>query len=150
MSRAGTATELAVKRLRPDAVVPAQAYPDDAGFDLSACERVELAPGARAVVSTGIAVALPPGHAGFVVPRSGLAARHGLGKVNAPGLIDEGYRGEIRVILHNTDLEETFVVEPGMRIAQLVVVELPRIELVEVDELPDSERGAGGLGSSGS
>ncbi|MGA8488451.1 MAG: dUTP diphosphatase, partial [Gaiella sp.] len=101
------------------------------------------------VVGTGIALALPPGHAGLVVPRSGLAARHGLGKVNAPGLIDEGYRGEIRVILHNTDLEETFVVEPGMRIAQLVVVELPRIELVEVDELPDSERGAGGLGSSG-
>ena len=135
MSRTSTATELAVKRLRPDAVVPAQAYPGDAGFDLAACERVELAPGARAVVGTGIAVALPPGHAGLVVPRS--------------GLIDEGYRGEIRVILHNTDLEETFVVEPGMRIAQLVVVELPRIELVEVDELPDSERGAGGLGSSG-
>jgi dUTP pyrophosphatase len=150
VSRTGTATELAVKRLRPDAVVPAQAYPGDAGFDLAACERVKLAPGTRADVGTGIAVALPPGHAGLVVPRSGLAARHGLGKVNAPGLIDEGYRGEIRVILHNTDLEEAFVVEPGMRIAQLVVVELPRIELVEVDELPDSERGAGGLGSSGS
>jgi len=149
VSRTGTATELAVKRLRSDAVVPARAYPGDAGFDLAACERVELPPGTRAVVGTGIALALPPGHAGLVVPRSGLAARHGLGKVNAPGLIDEGYRGEIRVILHNTDLEEAFVVEPGMRIAQLVVVELPRIELVEVDELPDSERGAGGLGSSG-
>jgi dUTP pyrophosphatase len=147
---ATTATALSVKRLRPDAVVPAQAYPGDAGFDLTACERVELEPGARAVVGTGIAVALPPGHAGLVIPRSGLAARHGLGKVNAPGLIDEGYRGEIKVILHNTDRDASFVVEPGMRIAQLVVVELPRIELVEVDELPESERGPAGLGSSGS
>jgi dUTP pyrophosphatase len=85
-----------------------------------------------------------------VIPRSGLAARHGLGKVNAPGLIDEGYRGEIKVILHNTDRDASFVVEPGMRIAQLVVVELPRIELVEVDELPESVRGPAGLGSSGS
>lgn len=150
MSRTTTVAALAVKRLRPDAVVPAQAYPGDAGFDLAACERVELAPGARAVVGTGIAVALPAGHAGLVVPRSGLAARHGLGKVNAPGLIDEGYRGEIKVILVNTDRETPFVIEPGMRIAQLVIVELPRIELVEVDELPESERGAGGLGSSGS
>ena len=146
---ATTATALSVKRLRPDAVVPRQAYPGDAGFDLTACERVELEPGARAVVGTGIAVALPPGHAALVIPRSGLAARHGLSKVNAPGLIDEGYRGEIKVILHNTDRDASFVVEPGMRIAQLVVVELPRIELVEVDELPDSQRGAGGLGSSG-
>ena len=149
MTQSATATLLSVKRLRADAVVPSQAYPGDAGLDLAACERVELEPGARAVVGTGIAVAIPPGHAGFVVPRSGLAARHGLGKVNAPGLIDAGYRGEIKVILHNTDREAAFVVEPGMRIAQLVVVELPRIELVEVDELPDSERGAGGLGSSG-
>lgn len=141
---------LAVKRLRPDATLPAQAYPGDAGLDLTACERVELAPGGRAVVGTGIAVALPPGHAGLVVPRSGLAARHGLGKVNAPGLIDEGYRGEIKVILLNTDRDTPFVVEPGMRIAQLVVVELPRVELVEVDVLPESERGPGGLGSSGS
>jgi dUTP pyrophosphatase len=101
-------------------------------------------------VGTGIAVAIPPGHAGLVLPRSGLAARHGLGKVNAPGLIDEGYRGEVKVILLNTDRTEPFVVEPGMRIAQLVVVELPQVEVVEVDELPPSERGAGGLGSSGS
>jgi dUTP pyrophosphatase len=100
-------------------------------------------------VGTGIAVAIPPGHAGFVLPRSGLAARHGLGKVNAPGLIDEGYRGEVKVILLNTDRSEAFVVEPGMRIAQLVIVQLPQVELVEVDELPPSERGAGGLGSSG-
>jgi dUTP pyrophosphatase len=142
-------TAVPVKRLRPDARLPVQAYPGDAGLDLAACERVELAPGERAVVGTGIAVAIPPGHAGLVVPRSGLAARHGLGKVNAPGLIDEGYRGEVKVILLNTDRETPFVVEPGMRIAQLVVVELPSIELLEVDELPASERGDGGLGSSG-
>lgn len=142
-------TAVPVKRLRPDARLPVQAYPGDAGLDLAACERVELAPGERAVVGTGIAVAIPPGHAGLVVPRSGLAARHGLGKVNAPGLIDEGYRGEVKVILLNTDREAPFVVEPGMRIAQLVVVELPSIELLEVDELPASERGDDGLGSSG-
>ena len=147
---AACAPAVAVKRLRPDAFLPSQAYPGDAGFDLASCERVELAPGARAVVGTGIAIAIPPGHAGLVIPRSGLAARHGLGKVNAPGLIDEGYRGEIKVILHNTDRDALFVVEPGMRIAQLVVVELPRVELVEVDDLPPSERGDGGLGSSGS
>jgi dUTP diphosphatase len=142
-------TSVQVKRLRPDALVPTQAYPGDAGFDLTACERVELGPGERCVIGTGIAVAIPPGHAGLVVPRSGLAARHGLGKVNAPGLIDEGYRGEVKVILHNTDRKAPFLIEPGMRIAQLVIVELPRIELVEVEELPESERGHGGLGSSG-
>ena len=142
-------TPVAVKRLHPDAVVPDRAYAGDAGFDLTARERVELEPGARAVVGTGIAVAIPPGHAGLVLPRSGLAAQHGLGKVNAPGLIDEGYRGEVKVILLNTDRSERFVVEPGMRIAQLVVVELPRVELLEVEDLPASERGAGGLGSSG-
>lgn len=142
-------TAVSVKRLRPDARLPVQAYPGDAGLDLAACERVELAPGERAVVGTGIAVAIPPGHAGLVVPRSGLAARHGLSKVNAPGLIDEGYRGEVKVILLNTDRQAPFVVEPGMRIAQLVVVELPSIELLEVEELPASERGDGGLGSSG-
>jgi dUTP pyrophosphatase len=143
-------TPVQVTRLRPDARLPAQAYDGDAGLDLSACERVVLGPGERAVVGTGIAVAIPPGHAGLVLPRSGLAARHGLGKVNAPGLIDEGYRGEVKVILLNTDRTEPFVVEPGMRIAQLVVVELPQVEVVEVDELPPSDRGAGGLGSSGS
>jgi dUTP pyrophosphatase len=142
-------TSVQVKRLRPDALVPTQAYPGDAGFDLTACERVELGPGERCVIGTGIAVAIPPGHAGLVVPRSGLAARHGLGKVNAPGLIDEGYRGEVKVILHNTDREAPFLIEPGMRIAQLVIVELPQVELVEVEELPESERGQGGLGSSG-
>jgi dUTP pyrophosphatase len=141
--------ELPITRLRPDAALPVQAYPGDAGLDLASCERVVLAPGERALVGTGLAVAVPDGYAGFVQPRSGLAARHGITIVNAPGLVDSGYRGELMVALLNTDRDEPFVVEPGMRIAQLVVVELPRIELVEVDELPDSERGAGGLGSSG-
>jgi len=138
-----------VRRLRADAVLPRQAYEADAGLDLAAAERVVIPPGERAVVGTGLAVAIPSGHAGLVVPRSGLAARHGLGKVNAPGLIDAGYRGEVKVILLNTDRGEPFVVEPGMRIAQLVIVEVPSVELVEVDELPPSERGDGGLGSSG-
>ena len=142
-------TTVSIKRLRPDAQLPGQAYAADAGLDLASCERVEIGPGGRAVVGTGLAVAIPPGHAGLVVPRSGLAARHGLGKVNAPGLIDPGYRGEVKVILLNTDRAEAFVVEPGMRIAQLVIVELPSVELVEVEELPPSERGDGGLGSSG-
>lgn len=138
-----------VRRLRADAVLPSRAYEADAGLDLAAAEGVEIGPGERAVVGTGIAVAIPPGHAGLVVPRSGLAARHGLGKVNTPGLIDAGYRGEVKVILLNTDRVEPFVVEPGMRIGQLVIVEVPPVELVEVDELPPSDRGEGGLGSSG-
>ena len=141
--------ELPVARLREDAVLPSQAYAGDAGMDLSACERVEIAPGERAVVGTGLAVAIPDGYAGFVLPRSGLAARHGLGKVNSPGLIDAGYRGEVKVILLNTDRYESFVVEPGMRIAQLVVLELPEVQPVEVAQLPESDRGPGGLGSSG-
>ena len=138
-----------MQRLRDDAVLPGQAYEADAGLDLASCEQVEIPPGGRAVVGTGLAVAIPEGYAGLVVPRSGLAARHGLGKVNAPGLIDPGYRGEVKVILLNTDRAEPFLVEPGMRVAQLVIVELPSIELVEVDELPPSVRGDGGLGSSG-
>jgi len=142
-------TELAFKRLRADAAVPERAYAGDAGLDLTACDRVEIPPGGRAVVGTGVAVAIPPGHAGLVVPRSGLAARSGIGKVNAPGLIDSGYRGEIMVILLNTDSISPFVVEPGMRIAQLVVVELPELDVIEVDELPSGVRGAAGLGSSG-
>jgi len=140
--------ELPVQRLREDAVVPERAYAGDAGLDLAACDRFELGPGERAVVGTGLAVAIPYGHAGFVQPRSGLAARHGLSVVNAPGLIDSGYRGEIRVVLLNTDLREAFVVEPGMRIAQLVVLPVPELELVESDELPESERGVRGFGSS--
>ena len=141
---------LAVKRLHAAAVVPTRAHPDDAGLDLAACESVELGPGERAVVGTGIAVAIPPGHAGLVLPRSGLAARHGVSVVNAPGLIDEGYRGEVKVILLNTDREHRFTVEPGMRIAQLVVVAVPGTDPVEVEALPPTERGDGGLGSSGS
>jgi len=142
-------TELPVARLRDDALLPAQAYEGDAGLDLAACERGELGPGERALVGTGVAVAIPDGHAGLVVPRSGLAVRHGLTIVNAPGLIDSGYRGELKVILLNTDAREPFVVEPGMRIAQLVLVEAASVRLVEVDELPESERGAAGFGSSG-
>jgi dUTP pyrophosphatase len=140
--------QLPITRLRPEAVVPERAYAGDAGMDLSSCERVELAPGERAVVPTGLAVAIPDGHAGFVQPRSGLAAKHGITIVNTPGLIDSGYRGELQVALLNTDARESFVVEEGMRIAQLVVLALPAIELVEVDELPDSERGVRGFGSS--
>jgi dUTP diphosphatase len=140
--------ELPVRRLREDAVVPERAYAGDAGLDLAACDRFELGPGERAVVGTGLAVAIPDGYAGFVQPRSGLAARHGLSVVNAPGLIDSGYRGEIRVVLLNTDLREAFVVEPGMRIAQLVVLPVPELELLETDVLPESERGVRGFGSS--
>lgn len=141
--------ELPIRRLRGDAVVPERAYSGDAGLDLAACERVELPPGERAMVGTGLAVAIPEGYAGYVQPRSGLAARHGITIVNTPGLVDSGYRGELRVILLNTDRAETFVVEPGMRIAQLVVVELPAVDVVEVDELPETARGTAGLGSSG-
>jgi dUTP pyrophosphatase len=140
--------ELPLRRLRPDAVLPAHAYDGDAGLDLAACERVELGPGERAMVGTGIAVAIPEGHAGFVQPRSGLAARHGITIVNAPGLVDSGYRGELKVVLQNTDRHEPFVVEPGMRIAQLVVLAVPAVAAVEVDELPGSERGERGFGSS--
>jgi dUTP pyrophosphatase len=137
-----------MKRLRADAVLPVRAYDADAGLDLAACERVELAPGARAVVGTGLAVAIPDGHAGFVQPRSGLAAEHGIAIVNSPGLVDAGYRGELKVVLLNTDREAPFVVEPGMRIAQLVVVPVAFPEPREVDELPVSERGEKGFGSS--
>ena len=146
-ARAGR-LELPVRRLREEAVLPAQAYPGDAGLDLATCERVELAPGERALVPTGLAVAIPDGHAGFVQPRSGLAARNGIAVVNSPGLIDSGYRGEVKVVLLNTDARETFVAEPGERIAQLVVLALPGVEPVEVNELPASERGALGFGSS--
>src|SRR6195256_5023557 len=140
--------ELPIQRLRPDAVVPGRAYSGDAGLDLAACEHVELAAGERATVGTGLAVAIPEGYAGFVQPRSGLAAKHGISIVNTPGLVDSGYRGELLVNLVNTDQQEPFVVEPGMRIAQLVILPIPELELVEVDELPESERGVRGFGSS--
>ena len=141
--------ELPFARLRGDAVLPSRAYEGDAGLDLSSCERVELGPGERATIGTGLAVAIPEGYAGFVLPRSGLAARHGLTNVNTPGLVDSGYRGEIKVILLNTDRREPFFVEPGMRIAQLVVLEVPAVQAVEVAELPETERGPRGHGSSG-
>lgn len=140
--------ELPIRRLRPDAQVPTRAYDGDAGIDLAACERVELGPGERALVSTGLAVAIPAGYAGYVQPRSGLARKHGISIVNTPGLVDSGYRGELLVNLLNTDPREPFVVEPGMRIAQLVVLAVPEVEPVEVEELPDSERGHRGFGSS--
>jgi dUTP pyrophosphatase len=140
--------ELPFQRLRDDAVLPERAYEGDAGLDLAACERVELEPGARAVVGTGVAVAIPDGHAGFVQPRSGLAARHGIAVVNSPGLVDSGYRGELKVVLLNTDRDKSFVVEPGMRIAQLVVVPVAAPRAVEVQELPETTRGEKGFGSS--
>jgi len=140
--------ELPIRRLHEDAVLPERAYAGDAGLDLAACARHELGPGERALVGTGLAVAVPEGYAGFVQPRSGLAARHGISVVNSPGLVDSGYRGEIRVALLNTDAREPFVVEPGMRIAQLVVLAVPEVEPIEVEELPESERGVRGFGSS--
>jgi dUTP pyrophosphatase len=140
--------ELEVLRLQENAVLPERAYAGDAGLDLATCQRIELAPGERALVSTGLAVAIPEGYAGFVQPRSGLAARDGIAVVNSPGLIDSGYRGEIQVILLNTDRERTFVAGPGERIAQLVVLPVPELEVREVDALPPSERGVRGFGSS--
>src|SRR5437773_11961159 len=122
-------TQLPVRRLREDAVLPERAYAGDAGLDLAACERHELAPGERALVGTGLAVAIPEAYAGFVQPRSGLASRHGISIVNTPGLIDSGYRGELRASLLHTDPREPFTVEPGMRIAQLVILPVPELEL---------------------
>lgn len=140
---------LRYRRLTPEARPPARAHEGDAGFDLHAVESASIAPGRRASVGTGLAVAIPDGHAGLVVPRSGLAARHGISLVNAPGLIDAGYRGELRVLLMNGDGDETFEVDPGDRIAQLVVVAVAGPELHEVAELDATGRGEGGFGSSG-
>jgi dUTP pyrophosphatase len=141
---------LQVRLLRPDAAAPARTRPGDAGYDLRAVEAFTLAPGERAMVPTGVAIALPPGVAGLVVPRSGLAARHGLSVVNGPGLIDPNYRGELRVILVNLG-EETYAGEPGDRIAQLLLVPFVAPDVVAVDDLPPSpdERGEQGFGSSG-
>jgi dUTP pyrophosphatase len=139
--------EVTITRVRDDALIPVQAYDGDAGLDLAACEAVTLAPGARATVGTGIAIEIPHGYAGFVLPRSGLAARHGIGVVNSPGLVDSGYRGEIRVVLINTDREAAFDVEVGMRVAQLVVLPVAHVRLVE-GVLTTSARGARGFGSS--
>lgn len=140
--------QLRIQKLDPRATVPSYAHPGDAGMDLASCETVEIAPGSTAMVRTGIAIALPPGTEGQVRPRSGLAAKHAVTVLNAPGTIDEGYRGEVRVILINHGLE-VFRVEPGMRIAQLVVAPMLRVEAAVVDSLDDTARGAGGFGSTG-
>jgi dUTP pyrophosphatase len=140
---------LRVRRLDERATLPSRAYPGDAGLDLYALEDAELAPGERAQIRTGIAVEIPRGHAGLVLPRSGLAARHGIALVNAPGLIDEGYRGEVRVLLLNTDRREAFEVVPGERIAQLVVAAVATGDVEEVDDLTASARGESGFGSTG-
>jgi len=141
--------EIAVRQLAPEQPLPAYAHPGDAGADLCAASDVLLPPGGRAVVGTGLAVAVPEGYAAFVQPRSGLAARHGIALVNAPGTIDAGYRGEVKVILINTDPTEPFTVRRGDRIAQLVVQPVARARFTPVDELPGTGRGAGGFGSTG-
>jgi dUTP pyrophosphatase len=141
--------EILVQRLDDGLPVPERAHPGDAGFDLRSTVDLVLAPGERALVPTGIAVAIPHGYAGLVQPRSGLAARHGVGIVNAPGLIDSGYRGEIKVIAINLDGGEPFEIHRGDKIAQIVFYPVPEAKLREVDELPGSERGVGGFGSSG-
>lgn len=141
---------LRVARLDSRAILPTRAYPGDAGLDLYALDGAVLAPGERATVHTGVAVEIPAGHAGLVLPRSGLAARYGVALVNAPGLIDAGYRGEVEVLLLNTDRAHPFTVSPGDRIAQLVLVSVQLPEIVEADTLAVSERSTGGFGSSGS
>ena len=141
--------ELAFRKLNDEARLPTRAHQGDAGLDLYAVESARLEPGERATVGTGIAVEIPAGHAGLVLPRSGLAVRHGIALVNAPGLIDAGYRGEIRVLLLNTDRTEAFEIEPGDRIAQLLITPLAEVEPVEARELAETLRGEGGFGSSG-
>ena len=137
-------------RLIDDAIIPIYAKPGDAGADLVAAESVVLdAGGGRALISTGVAIAIPEGFAGFVQPRSGLALKHGITCLNTPGLIDSGYRGELKVLLINTDPKETFEVNKGERIAQLVIQKVEECNFQEVEELPDSERGETGFGSSG-
>ncbi len=141
---------MAVKRLDPEVPLPRYAHDGDAGLDLFASEDVRLEPGQRAMVSTGLAVAIPAGHAGYVQPRSGLAAKHGIGLLNSPGLIDSGYRGEIKVILINLDSDSPVEIRKGDRIAQLVVLAVPQVMVIEASELPNSDRGEGGFGSTGS
>ena len=143
------APELPVLRLDPGLPLPAYAHPGDAGADLRAAAEVVLPPGGRATVGTGIAIAVPDGYAAFVHPRSGLAARHGITLVNAPGTVDAGYRGEVRVVLLNTDPAEPFTVRRGDRIAQLVVQPVTRVSFLDVTELPPTPRGEGGFGSTG-
>lgn len=138
-----------IEVLLSGADAPVYAHPGDAGADLRAAEAVDLAPGQRATVGTGVAIALPDGYAAFVMPRSGLAARNGITVVNAPGTVDAGYRGEIRVTLLNTDATETFSIRPGDRIAQLVIQPVVRAQFIAVESLPGSHRGAQGFGSTG-
>ena len=138
-----------IKILSRDAQIPHMAYNGDAGVDLRSVERIVLEPQERAMVATGLAIALPEGYAGFVLPRSGLAAKHGISIVNAPGLIDSNYRGELKVILLNTDPNESFTIEIGDRIAQLIVMPVPTINFEQVKELTESQRGESGFGSSG-
>ncbi|MGI8902446.1 MAG: dUTP diphosphatase [Solirubrobacteraceae bacterium] len=140
---------LRVRRLDPAALLPLRAHDDDAGYDLHALRAAALGPGERATVATGIAIELPAGHAGLVLPRSGLAARHGIALVNAPGLIDAGYRGELQVLLLNTDRTQSFQIAAGDRIAQLVIVAVATPAVVEADALAATARGEGGLGSTG-
>ncbi len=140
---------LRVRRLDHRALLPTRAYDGDAGLDLYALDPARLEPGQRAVVRTGIALEIPPGQAGLVLPRSGLAARHGIALVNAPGLIDAGYRGELQVLLLNTDRANAFDIDAGDRIAQLVLVRVEAPAILEVEELTATERGGGGFGSSG-
>ncbi|MBP5320400.1 MAG: dUTP diphosphatase [Kiritimatiellae bacterium] len=135
-------------RLNPQATLPAYAHPGDAGMDLCACEQTRILPGERKLVHTGLAMALPPGTEGQVRPRSGLALKHGITVLNAPGTIDEGYRGELCVILINHG-DQPFAIEPGMRIAQLVVAPVARAAIEPCDALPESDRGTGGFGSTG-
>ena len=141
--------QLRVAKLRDDALLPTRAHKGDAGLDLYACEAAHIGPGERWSIGTGVGVEIPEGHAGLVLPRSGLAKEHGIALVNAPGLIDSGYRGELRVLLLNTDPAEIFRVEPGDRIAQLVIAPIVLAEPVEVETLAGSPRGDGGFGSSG-
>jgi len=141
--------DLPVAKLKENALVPTRAHPGDAGLDLYACEAAHIGPGERWGIGTGVGVEIPDGHAGLVLPRSGLAREHGIGVVNSPGLIDSGYRGELRVLLLNNDPAETFRVEPGDRIAQLVIAPIALAEPVEVADLGESARGGGGFGSSG-
>jgi dUTP pyrophosphatase len=141
--------QLLVKRLDPDAPVPERAHPGDAGLDLRSAIDVEVKPGERALVPTGIAIAIPEGHAGLVLPRSGLASRHGLTMANAPGLIDAGYRGEVICAVVNLDRDSAVMIRRGDRIAQLVLITIPDVEPAVVDELPPTSRGDGGFGSTG-
>lgn len=140
---------VSIKILSRDAQIPHMAYNGDAGVDLRSVERIVLEPQERAMVATGLAIALPEGYAGFVLPRSGLAAKHGISIVNAPGLIDSNYRGELKVILLNTDPDKSFTIEIGDRIAQLIVMPVPTINFEQIEELTESQRGESGFGSSG-